>query len=47
MAFDDVLQCPQSGSAKKEVGVFSKGEVQMSATVNRKACSPGKLTTAL
>ncbi|KAK2837407.1 hypothetical protein Q5P01_014619 [Channa striata] len=35
------LMCPQSGSVYKETGVFSKGKVQMSATVNRKSCSPG------
>ncbi|XP_038560574.1 arrestin domain-containing protein 3-like [Micropterus salmoides] len=33
--------CPQSGSVDKEMGVFSKGQVQMSATVNRKVCTPG------
>ncbi|XP_061585935.1 arrestin domain-containing protein 3-like [Cololabis saira] len=37
----DQALCPQSGSVNKDVGVFSKGEVQMSASVNRKACSPG------
>ncbi|XP_029295930.1 arrestin domain-containing protein 3-like [Cottoperca gobio] len=34
-------QCPQSGSVEKEIGVFSKGQVQMSASVNMKVCSPG------
>ncbi|KAM4577003.1 arrestin domain-containing protein 3-like [Odontesthes bonariensis] len=37
----DQAMCPQSSSVNKEMGGFSKGEVQMSATVNRKACSPG------
>ncbi|XP_028433608.1 arrestin domain-containing protein 2-like [Perca flavescens] len=32
---------PQSGSVGKEIGVFSKGQVQLSATVNTKVCSPG------
>lgn len=35
------VMCPQSGSLDKEIGVFSKGQVQISATVNRKVCSPG------
>ncbi|KAK2837406.1 hypothetical protein Q5P01_014618 [Channa striata] len=35
------MDCPQSGSVYIETGVFSKGKVQMSATVNRKSCSPG------
>ncbi|XP_062274019.1 arrestin domain-containing protein 3-like [Scomber scombrus] len=30
-----------AGSVSKDVGVFSKGEVQMSATIDRKVCSPG------
>ncbi|XP_041856373.1 arrestin domain-containing protein 3-like [Melanotaenia boesemani] len=34
-------QCPQSGSVKKEMGGFSRGEVQMSATVDRQYFSPG------
>lgn len=29
----------------KEVGVFSKGQVKMTATVNRKVLCPGKITT--
>ncbi|KAM6930915.1 arrestin domain-containing protein 3-like [Xenentodon cancila] len=37
----DQAMCPQSGSVNKEMGVFSKGKVQMSASVNRKACCPG------
>ncbi|CAK6950119.1 arrestin domain-containing protein 3-like [Scomber scombrus] len=36
------IKCPQAGSVSKDVGVFSKGEVQMSATINRKACFPGE-----
>ncbi|XP_053181535.1 arrestin domain-containing protein 2-like [Scomber japonicus] len=32
----------QAGSVSKDVRVFSKGEVQMSATIDRKACSPGE-----
>ncbi|XP_073321584.1 arrestin domain-containing protein 3-like [Pagrus major] len=35
------VMCPQSGSVDKEVGVFSKGQVKMSATVNRTVFSPG------
>nr|XP_033474985.1 arrestin domain-containing protein 2-like [Epinephelus lanceolatus] len=35
------VMCPQSGSVDKETGVFSKRLVQMSATVDRKFCSPG------
>ncbi|XP_026177292.1 arrestin domain-containing protein 3-like isoform X2 [Mastacembelus armatus] len=35
------VNCPQSGSVSKEMGVFSKGQVQMSAVVNTKICSPG------
>ncbi|KAM3610563.1 uncharacterized protein V6R79_005820 [Siganus canaliculatus] len=40
-SYPDQVQCPVSGSVDKELGVFSKGQVQMSATVNRKVCSPG------
>ncbi|TMS03967.1 Arrestin domain-containing protein 3 [Larimichthys crocea] len=36
-----LFQCPHSGSVDKEIGVFSKGQVQLSATVDRKVCSPG------
>ncbi|XP_059192191.1 arrestin domain-containing protein 3-like isoform X2 [Centropristis striata] len=36
-----VNSVPQSGSVSKNIGVFSKGEVEMSATVNTKVCSPG------
>ncbi|XP_059193795.1 arrestin domain-containing protein 3-like [Centropristis striata] len=35
------LSVPQSGSVGKKMGGFSKGEVQMSATVNTKVCSQG------
>uniref|UniRef100_A0A3Q3VW70 Arrestin C-terminal-like domain-containing protein n=1 Tax=Mola mola TaxID=94237 RepID=A0A3Q3VW70_MOLML len=31
-------QCPNSGSLEKEVGVFSKGHVKFSATVDKKLC---------
>lgn len=37
----DQVICPQSGSVDKEMGLFSKGHVQMSATVNKNVCSPG------
>uniref|UniRef100_A0A8P4KJH7 Arrestin C-terminal-like domain-containing protein n=1 Tax=Dicentrarchus labrax TaxID=13489 RepID=A0A8P4KJH7_DICLA len=32
---------PQSGSVDKNVGVFSKGQVQISATIDKRICSPG------
>ncbi|XP_054467183.1 arrestin domain-containing protein 3-like [Anoplopoma fimbria] len=35
------VMCPQSGSVDKDMGMFSKGQVQMSATINTKVCSPG------
>ncbi|XP_023138109.1 arrestin domain-containing protein 3-like [Amphiprion ocellaris] len=38
--------CPQSGSVSKEVGTFSKGQVNLSATVNKKACYPGDTLSA-
>ncbi|XP_037536417.1 arrestin domain-containing protein 2 [Nematolebias whitei] len=38
--------CPQSGSVNKKVGVFSKGEVHLTASVNRDMCSPGDTLTA-
>lgn len=38
-----VLQGPSSGSVNKEVGAFTKGQVQLSASVDRNLCSPGKL----
>lgn len=37
-----ILQYPSSGSVNKEVGVFSKGQVQLSASVDKKVCCPGK-----
>ncbi|GAA6222209.1 arrestin domain-containing protein 3-like [Lates japonicus] len=37
----DQMVSTQFGSVNKEMGMFSKGEVQMSATANRKVCSPG------
>lgn len=33
--------CPQSGSVDKEIGVFSKERIHMSATIDRKAGTPG------
>lgn len=38
-------QTPQAGSVNKELGVFSKGQLHMSATVNKKVCSPGDTLT--
>lgn len=35
------FQYPTSASINKEFGVFSKGEVQLSASVDRKICCPG------
>ncbi|KAM6943987.1 arrestin domain-containing protein 3-like [Lycodopsis pacificus] len=35
------VMCPQSGSVDKKMSTFSKGEVQMSATINTNVCSPG------
>lgn len=37
----DQLNFPQTGSTNKEVGVFSKGTVQMDATVDRRGYAPG------
>ncbi|KAI3372472.1 hypothetical protein L3Q82_022962, partial [Scortum barcoo] len=45
-SFPHIGQSPQSGSVGKEMGIFSKGEVNMSATVDRKVCSPGKVCQA-
>ncbi|XP_013867966.1 arrestin domain-containing protein 2 [Austrofundulus limnaeus] len=36
----------QSGSVNKKVGVFSKGDVHLSASVNRDVCSPGGTISA-
>lgn len=35
------VMCPQSGSVDKKTGVFTKGQIRMSADINRKVCSPG------
>ncbi|XP_051278698.1 arrestin domain-containing protein 2, partial [Dicentrarchus labrax] len=35
------VACPQSGSVDKNVGVFSKEKVRMSATIDKNICSPG------
>ncbi|XP_069555957.1 arrestin domain-containing protein 3-like [Brachyistius frenatus] len=37
----DQMMYQQSGSVNKEMGKFTSGEVQMSATVSKKVCSPG------
>uniref|UniRef100_A0A8C6UTY3 Arrestin C-terminal-like domain-containing protein n=1 Tax=Neogobius melanostomus TaxID=47308 RepID=A0A8C6UTY3_9GOBI len=37
----DQLMFPQTGSINKEVGIFSKGSVQMDATVDRRGYAPG------
>lgn len=37
----DQLMFPQTGSTNKEVGIFSKGTVQMDATVDRRGYAPG------
>ncbi|XP_013867965.1 arrestin domain-containing protein 3 [Austrofundulus limnaeus] len=37
---------PQSGLVNKKVGVFSKGDVHLSASVNRDVCSPGGTISA-
>ncbi|XP_059193853.1 arrestin domain-containing protein 3-like [Centropristis striata] len=37
----DQVMGSQSGTVDKKMGVFSKGEVQMTANVNTKVCSPG------
>ncbi|XP_029999620.1 arrestin domain-containing protein 3-like [Sphaeramia orbicularis] len=36
------IKCPQVGSVGKEVGVFSKGQVHIEATVNKNICYPGE-----
>ncbi|XP_017162109.1 arrestin domain-containing protein 3-like [Poecilia reticulata] len=38
--------CPQSNSVIKKMGVFSKGEVQMTASVNKSFCFPGGTLSA-
>ncbi|XP_049906685.1 arrestin domain-containing protein 3-like [Epinephelus moara] len=35
------VMCPQTASVSKEIGHFSKGKIEMSATINMKVCSPG------
>ncbi|XP_028270311.1 arrestin domain-containing protein 3-like [Parambassis ranga] len=37
----DQVMHSQTGSVNKETGVFSKGQIQMTATVEKKVCSPG------
>ncbi|KAG7489404.1 hypothetical protein JOB18_011376 [Solea senegalensis] len=39
--FGLTAMCPQGGSVKKTMGVFSKRVVQLHAVMNRKVCSPG------
>lgn len=38
----DSFQCPYISSACKDVGVFSKGSVQLFVTVNKNVYTPGK-----
>lgn len=40
-AFFPIEQTPQAGSVDKSVGTFSKGDIHLSATVNKRICSPG------
>uniref|UniRef100_A0A8C6WXQ9 Arrestin-like N-terminal domain-containing protein n=1 Tax=Neogobius melanostomus TaxID=47308 RepID=A0A8C6WXQ9_9GOBI len=40
-------QSPQTGSVNKSVGTFSKGGVLLSATVNKRICSPGSIAVIL
>lgn len=42
MFFVFYFKYPNSGSVDKEVGTFSKGQVQLSATINKEVYSPGK-----
>uniref|UniRef100_A0A665TGM6 Arrestin C-terminal-like domain-containing protein n=1 Tax=Echeneis naucrates TaxID=173247 RepID=A0A665TGM6_ECHNA len=37
------VMCPQYGSVNKDVGTFSKGQVQMSASLNKMFCAPGDI----
>ncbi|XP_047448227.1 arrestin domain-containing protein 3-like [Mugil cephalus] len=39
--YEGQVMCSQSGSVTKDIGTFSKAEVQLSATANKKVCSPG------
>ncbi|XP_006784162.1 arrestin domain-containing protein 3-like isoform X2 [Neolamprologus brichardi] len=41
-AFLHTVQCPQSGTVSKKMSGLSKGQVQMSATINRTVCFPGE-----
>ncbi|XP_019131512.2 arrestin domain-containing protein 3 [Larimichthys crocea] len=41
LAHHGQMMFPHSGSVDKDIGVFSKGQVQMSATIDRSVCSPG------
>ncbi|XP_030592783.1 arrestin domain-containing protein 3-like isoform X2 [Archocentrus centrarchus] len=36
------VMCPQSGSVSKKMSGLSKGEVQLTATINRRVCFPGE-----
>ncbi|XP_042342507.1 arrestin domain-containing protein 3-like [Plectropomus leopardus] len=47
ISYPGKVMCPQSGSVEKELGVFHKGKVQMSATLNTKFCSPGDTLSAV
>ncbi|XP_068594750.1 arrestin domain-containing protein 3-like isoform X2 [Brachionichthys hirsutus] len=35
------VMCPHTGSVRKEFGVFSKGQIRLTATVDKKVCSQG------
>ncbi|KAK7933734.1 hypothetical protein WMY93_004630 [Mugilogobius chulae] len=41
--FLSIDQTPQAGSVDKKVGTFSKGQVHLSATVNKRFYSPGEI----
>ncbi|XP_039875434.1 arrestin domain-containing protein 3-like isoform X2 [Simochromis diagramma] len=41
-AFLHTVQCPQSSTVSKKMSGLSKGQVQMSATINRTVCFPGE-----
>uniref|UniRef100_A0AAZ1Y092 Arrestin C-terminal-like domain-containing protein n=2 Tax=Oreochromis aureus TaxID=47969 RepID=A0AAZ1Y092_OREAU len=41
------VMCPQSRSVSKDIGVFSKGQVQMSATICRGVCFPGETSSVV
>ncbi|XP_071783582.1 arrestin domain-containing protein 3-like [Centroberyx gerrardi] len=42
MSIPAFVQFPQERSVEKEMGLFSKGQVQMAATVDRRAYAPGE-----